>query len=238
MPSNTAKLIVLILLACYSTGVGQQDSRFSNIQVNPTIFGIENNSGNEKDSPSTSPKLPTKSTSFLDRVNSKTYLPRAQKFVPVTPASVSPDLSYASNDDTEGDVETWNQLPISALNIDIRDTGGEVPPDRSNGFIRSYPRDWNLFVVCEKSYLWDAPNVRYQPLYFEDVALERYGHVVRCDGFQSVISAAHFFSSAALLPLHMLRDPIYSCDYPLGFCRPGNCTNLIYQRSFWGPLRR
>ncbi|MEM9412580.1 MAG: hypothetical protein AAGA30_15815, partial [Planctomycetota bacterium] len=158
-----------------------------------------------------------------------------QKFVPVTPASVQPNLNYKqTGSDEPGEVESWNQIPMTALQIDVRDFSGEVPNDRSSTFIQGYSRDWNLFIVSQKSYCWDSPQLRYQPLYFEDVALERYGQVVKGDCVQTAISAAHFFSSAALLPFHMLRDPVYSCDYPLGYCRPGNCTNRIYQKQFWG----
>ena len=135
-------------------------------------------------------------------------------------------------------LQNWPENSMATLKIDPRnDVQAEVPEDHSDQLIAQYERNWNAYESIEKCLVWESPNIRYQPLYFEDVDLERYGHVVRDDLFQSAISFAHFFTSAALLPLHMRHDPVYSCDYPLGYCRPGNCTNRIYQRSFWSRAR-
>jgi hypothetical protein len=134
-------------------------------------------------------------------------------------------------------LQQWPASPMSALRPDPRPTTTNIPLDQADRLISQYSRDWNSLAVTEKPFNWEAPNIRYQPLYFEDVDLERYGHVVRDDYFQSIVSFAHFFTSAALLPLHMRHDPVYSCDYPLGYCRPGNCTNQIFQRPFWSRNR-
>ncbi len=127
----------------------------------------------------------------------------------------------------------WPRQTIGEIPIDPRDLSSEVPEDRSAPLIDRFARHWSQFESTEKIYQWEAPNIYYRPLYFEDVALERYGQTPD-DHWQTAISAAHFFSSACLLPLHMGYDPIRSCDYPLGYCRPGNCTNRIWQRQFWG----
>ena len=131
----------------------------------------------------------------------------------------------------------WPESSLTQIRLDIREFSDQVPEDQSARLLNQYARDWNSFGAQPKTLMWDAPNIRYMPLMFEDVALERYGQVVRGDYFQTVVSAAHFFSSAALLPLHAIHDPVYSCDTPLGYCRPGDCTERIYQRQFWRFIR-
>ena len=61
----------------------------------------------------------------------------------------------------------------------------------------------------------------YRPLYFEEVALERYGasHGI----LQPAISGAHFFGSVVALPYKMTVRPPRSCECSNGFSRPGTC---------------
>jgi len=76
---------------------------------------------------------------------------------------------------------------------------------------------------------WSATNLRYQPLYFEDVNLERYGYT-RCRVLQPLISAARFFAAIPALPYKMAlqrpRKPIYA----LGHARPGSRAAWYWQR--------
>jgi hypothetical protein len=133
-------------------------------------------------------------------------------------------------------LNNWPLRTIAEIQIDARDVHDQVPPDESDRLIQQFYRDWHDVGYCRRVFCWEAPNICYQPLYFEDVGLERYGQC-RNEILQSWLSAAHFFSSAALLPLHMRHDPIYGCEYPLGYCRPGNCTERVFQRQFWGLIR-
>jgi hypothetical protein len=70
---------------------------------------------------------------------------------------------------------------------------------------------------------WKASGACHQPLYFEDVQLERYGHewgpVV-----QPVASTLRFFGDIAVLPYKMGIHPPNECQYPLGYYRPGSCA--------------
>jgi hypothetical protein len=60
-------------------------------------------------------------------------------------------------------------------------------------------------------------------LYFEEVALERYGHT--CGPFcQPVFSGAHFFMNIAIMPYRMGINPPKECRYALGYYRPGSCA--------------
>ncbi|WP_207396515.1 hypothetical protein [Bremerella alba] len=70
---------------------------------------------------------------------------------------------------------------------------------------------------------WTASALCHKPLYFEDRALERYGHTTGPIS-QVVLSGAHFFGSAALLPYQMGMYPPTECRYALGYYRPGNCA--------------
>lgn len=79
---------------------------------------------------------------------------------------------------------------------------------------------------------WQSPNIRYQPLYFEQTNLERYGVESR---FPVVHSGVHFFTSAVMLPYQMGES--HPCDpvYPIGLDRPGNCTTPYGYRPTLNP---
>ncbi|MFN3153346.1 hypothetical protein [Bremerella sp.] len=70
---------------------------------------------------------------------------------------------------------------------------------------------------------WTASALCHKPLYFEERALERYGHMTGPIS-QVALSGAHFFGSAALLPYQMGMYPPTECRYALGYYRPGNCA--------------
>lgn len=151
---------------------------------------------------------------------------------------IDSDLDEEQTDDAmddrqpADDVFIWPEQPIGVLDINPRKQLGKKPDDRSHLLAQQFTRNTHQLETVLKNYRWQAPNISYQPLYFEDIALERYGQSRR--GLrQSLISYGHFFKSAALLRLHMDVDPPYSCDYPLGYCRPGVCTSSTRQKHFW-----
>ena len=131
----------------------------------------------------------------------------------------------------------WNQKSIRDIRIDIRDPNPVVPRDRSNQLTLSNVSDWSAFYPSQKVFAWKAPNIKYQPLYFEDVSLERYGQD-RGDVRQFAASSFHFFKSAVFLPYAMVVDQPKSCDYPLGFCRPGNVAPATLSKHWYGLPRR
>ncbi len=126
--------------------------------------------------------------------------------------------------------DTWPTHPIQAIRLDIRASSAPTPADRSINLISSSPNQWELFAPAEKLYCWCAPNIHYQPLWFEDVALERYGQTFCDSRIQTAASAAHFFLSTLTLPYHAAADPYYECDYPLGYFRPGDCAPPLRQK--------
>lgn len=75
----------------------------------------------------------------------------------------------------------------------------------------------------EVVYMWKASALCHKPLFFEDVALERYGHsTLPC--LQPFVSGAHFFGRLPVLPYCMGLTPPNECMYTLGHYRPGSCA--------------
>ena len=127
----------------------------------------------------------------------------------------------------------WPAKKIDDISIDIREKGDVVPEDRSAQLLGFNPKQWTQFNPSPKVFAWAAPDIRYQPLFFEDVALERYGQTLP-PYRQTVLSAVRMTNSFFLFPNHARHDPIFSCDYPLGFCRPGNTVDYTLQRQYLG----
>ena len=90
-----------------------------------------------------------------------------------------------------------------------------LPPLQMTG--DQYCRGWLV-----ASYQWEASALYHHPLYFEEVALERYGHTVPL--IQPAVSAAHFFISVPLLPYKMMLEPPHEHVYSLGYYRPGSAA--------------
>ena len=154
------------------------------------------------------------------------------------------DDFYDEDLDGESDIapqpstlETWPRKSIFEIRLNPNDYSADSPPDQSAKLISSYNNDWRLFECRQKLLTWQAPNISHHPLYFEDVALERYGQVFLNDYWQTAKSASHLLSNFFLWPIHGYHDPVFSCEFPLGYCRPGNCTRSIYEKKFWGRIR-
>jgi hypothetical protein len=100
-------------------------------------------------------------------------------------------------------------------------------------FVTAY---WNLPAECPLpgddnafrdftmlTFTWTASGQCHKPLYFENVALERYGHSAGPIK-QHFWSAAHFFGSVLILPYNMGVYPANECRYALGYYEPGDCA--------------
>lgn len=79
-------------------------------------------------------------------------------------------------------------------------------------------------------YTWSAPHFYHQPLYFQQINLERYGVGSR-PLVSPIHTAAHFYGSMALWPAKMIWNWPTESVYSLGHQRPGDCVN--YQRCTW-----
>lgn len=126
----------------------------------------------------------------------------------------------------------WPRHSMANISLSLAESG-RVPDDRSE-LLQEFGR---VSPVSDTTKLfgWEAPSIRYQPLYFEDVALERYGQTLP-DYRQSVRSAIHFGKSLTGLAFQMHETPPRTCDSSLGFCRPGTCVPQTTQRHFFGAL--
>lgn len=120
--------------------------------------------------------------------------------------------------------------PISDIDIDITTTDKRLPRDRSVSDVAPDSVPWESIVFAPRVYEWDAPDIFYRKLYFEDVALERYGQVPPGLWRQGFRATFHWGGSLLALPLNMRLDPYYDCDTPLGYCRPGDCVPPTYQK--------
>lgn len=78
----------------------------------------------------------------------------------------------------------------------------------------------------ETVYTWKASAVCHKPLYFQELALERYGHS-KGPFLQPLVSGAHFFAMLPILPYQMGLRPPKECVYALGHYRPGSCAPYL-----------
>ncbi len=130
------------------------------------------------------------------------------------------------------DFGTWPRRTISEIRMTVKDDNAVVPPDKSYLLTEMESPDWFTAPSGDKVFAWVAPNIHYQPLYFQDVPLERYGQT--CGGLKQIgASGLHFFTSFCRLPYAVIVDPPRSCEYPLGYCRPGNPAPLTHQKLLY-----
>ncbi|MEZ6042438.1 MAG: hypothetical protein R3C20_18210 [Planctomycetaceae bacterium] len=70
---------------------------------------------------------------------------------------------------------------------------------------------------------WAPTNLYHNPLYFEDPALERYGHTYH-PLIQPFASTGRFATQLVRLPYQMTLHPVHAKEYTLGYYRPGECA--------------
>jgi hypothetical protein len=109
--------------------------------------------------------------------------------------------------------------PISALSAEVRIIQGQMPQDCPWGENERFAgRSWRPLT-----YTWTASALCHKPLYFEDVHLERYGHMLG-PWVQPIVSHARFFATVPILPYEMGIELPNECMYTLGHYRPGSCA--------------
>ncbi len=79
---------------------------------------------------------------------------------------------------------------------------------------------------------FEATNVWSNPLYFEDPALERYGHSLP-RLIQPIASVARFGAQVVFLPYQMTIKPLDSKIYPLGWYSPGDYVPYRLYQPGW-----
>jgi len=124
--------------------------------------------------------------------------------------------------------------PLNAARNNLQPPPGEMPAD----YAQARFEDEQPIVGGSEAdrqptgvvYFWEATALCYQPIYIEDVNLERYGYSHGV--LQPFVSAVHFFGTIPLLPYKMGMHPESECIYSLGYYRPG--TPAPYQTSRLG----
>ena len=153
--------------------------------------------------------------------------------------STSPSLMYSSPLHSGGFIEPGGRAdfvtrggerlrkPMTELTTDISTTGNLPETTRETLEPRMHSagthRGW-----IGMAYYWDASHLAHQPLYFEDVNLERHGYSQGL--LQPAVSAARFAGQFVLLPYALAAHPHYEAEYTLGEWRPGSAVPYVKDR--------
>jgi hypothetical protein len=138
---------------------------------------------------------------------------------------------HQAADPTSGRAERWRR-PLHEIPLEDTRDEGKYPPDRATeldaeavgGQGDGPPKQrWSGSLLQ-----WAASELDHQPLYFDDVPLERYGQSV-CPCLQPFFSAARFYGSLPVLPYKVGLDPPCDCVSTLGHYRVGTCAPPTHQ---------
>lgn len=112
--------------------------------------------------------------------------------------------------------------PVSQIKLALQPNADERPTDCAQNVFhgRQAPIAHNASSIA---FHWEPTNFAHQPLYFDDVPLERYGQSV-CPAIQPWISGARFVLTFPVIPYKMGYQHTHDCVSVLGYHRPGNCA--------------
>jgi hypothetical protein len=111
---------------------------------------------------------------------------------------------------------------VSQLTTSLTPSEGELPGECPLG-----DETFRGRCFAPITYTWTASQLCHKPLYFEDVQLERYGHMAG-PWVQPLASAANFFLTIPILPYKMGLETPNECVYTLGYYRPGDCAPYLF----------
>lgn len=123
--------------------------------------------------------------------------------------------------------------PLDRILATTTPPSGRLPPNAAARYRDQQPEVWqdDDRHYPERTVFWEATNYQHQPLYFEEINLERHGYDRGC--LQPVFSAGNFYGSVALWPYKLVCYPWYECQSPLGHYRPGSCAPYRCHRLPW-----
>lgn len=127
---------------------------------------------------------------------------------------------------------TTGQCKVADMSTDISLPPGVLPENVAANRVIPSPENEDRRIMgqwAKTAQHWLASNLQYEPLYFEEVNLERYGYT-RCRSLQPLISAARFFATIPALPYKMVLQRPCHPRYALGHYRPGSCAPWYWQR--------
>ena len=141
----------------------------------------------------------------------------------------------AGNVIADGKLEDYRheRVYVKTMNGTIRQISHHKLSDADRCFVSGW---WELPLECHfedeqykmrdfrmTTFTWVAAATCHKPLFFEQPAVERYGHSAGPIA-QPIISGAHFFGDIVMLPYHAGITPPNECVYSLGHYRPGDCA--------------
>lgn len=160
--------------------------------------------------------------------------PVPQPALPRSQPSGDPQISGRTYDIDEETVE--ERKSITELRARITPSEGDLPIDHATPRFALEPVRYHGYGMergwSGSSFAWNNPGVCHQPLYYQDLNLERYGYHYGCA--QTFVSSVKFLADTALLPYKAVCYPYCDCYYTLGYDRPGNC---VPYRCYRLPLR-
>lgn len=121
---------------------------------------------------------------------------------------------------------------LAAVGVGIQPKAGKLPENSAENWLDNSTHEQPHYPGGGLVYFWDAPDLYYRPLYFEQVNAERHGYS-RCPLLQPVLGGAHFFASTVALPYQMTVHRPRECVAPLGHYRAG--SPVPYQRHWPEP---
>jgi hypothetical protein len=166
----------------------------------------------------TAPPAPLRTASAQEAAAIDSAKPNPRNLRPIT--AITPSYDY----DPDGKDPCEHICPL---------VPGRCPEDKN----LECPVEEDLAVLTtadrafpDMNYMWCASNLYHNPLYFEDVQLERYGHVKCNEVTQSFVSMGKFGAQLVGLPYQMALDNPHDCRYALGYYRPGDCAPRKHYR--------
>ena len=206
--------------------------------VRPALYQPNNQSPGDRDAMGLTPFCPTtlaQATTATKKVS--------DPFSAETPFA---DDQNKSADANTGPIEAAKDpcaavpnKPLNELGINISQPVGKLPTDLATACWEQINQNaggcpgrqcWPMFC-----YQWDATCFCHQPLYFEEINLERYGYQCDCC-LQPAASAFHFFGTIPVLPYCMVAECPGDCVYTLGHYRPGDCNPWRWHWPSCDPL--
>ena len=155
----------------------------------------------------------------------------------ILPGSLNYDTAGSFAETSQPEPEESGQLQRRRIG-DIRPSfdyaWGDVDESDLPQDFSTHPDDQPTRRVVQTQSLlqWQPSNSWYHPLYFEDPALERYGHTYS-PFVQPLVSTGRFIGQTVTLPYHAALRPMQSREYPLGWYRPGEFVPYLNYRPAW-----
>jgi hypothetical protein len=182
---------------------------------NPSVPPAPEQPGDKSYKNTTDEKSPP-DAAVRNRSTSRPAVPTVPSGPPRKTTEVRPmsQITPMKDDDLDRDIREYANKMSREWNVQF---GGEKYPERQ------FP---NVLMP------WAVPSSKYYPLYFQDPALERYGHTYPAL-VQPVASSARVAAQLVMLPYQMAIRPPWQLESPLGWYRPGEVAPKLHYQIPW-----